>query len=256
MNLGKTERSESSSSLSDIRPLEKIDRSSLRDQVLTSIRNAIITGKLKASDKISEVELSEQLGVSRTPVREAIRTLELHGFIEVHPKNGTYIASFDSEELQDGLHVRVALEELALKQALERMNSSEWQRHCDHLERLIQSMFAAADELDPVSDIELDMEFHTLMMDAAQNRILSRSWKLSGASNFIWSLEHVLYPHTKNELSEHANRHVSLLKVLRSRNLEACLDALRHHILRKIHDIQILGAEPDPQKTLHEENSA
>ena len=126
------------------------------------------------------------------------------------------------------------------------MNSSGWQRHCDHLERLIQSMFAAADELDPVSDIEIDMEFHTLMMDAAQNRILSRSWKLSGASNFIWSLEHVLYPHTKNELSEHANRHVSLLEVLRSRNLEACLDALRHHILRKINDIQILGAEPDP----------
>ena len=69
MNLGKTERSESSSSLSDIRPLEKIDRSSLRDQVLTSIRNAIITGKLKASDKISEVELSEQLGGKGTYVR-------------------------------------------------------------------------------------------------------------------------------------------------------------------------------------------
>ena len=108
MNLGKTESSESSSPLSNIRPLEKIDRSSLRDQVLTSIRNAIITGKLKASDKISEVELSEQLGVSRTPVREALRTLELHGFIAVHPNNGTYIASFDAEEIQDGLHVRVA----------------------------------------------------------------------------------------------------------------------------------------------------
>jgi DNA-binding GntR family transcriptional regulator len=238
MNPGKTEKSEGNYPLSNIRPLEKIDRSSLRDLVLTSIRNAIIIGKLKASDKISEVELSEQLGVSRTPVREAIRTLELHGFIEVHPKNGTYISSFDSDELQDGLHVRVALEDLALKQALERMNSRDWQRHCDRLESLIERMYAAADELDPVEDIELDMEFHTLMMDAAQNRILSRSWKLSGASNFIWSLEHVLYPHTKNELREHAKRHVSLLEVLRDRKSEECIAALRHHILRKINDIQ------------------
>jgi DNA-binding GntR family transcriptional regulator len=128
------------------------------------------------------------------------------------------------------------------------MNSRDWQKHCDHLERLIQSMFSAADELDPVSDIELDMEFHTLMMDAAQNRILSRSWKLSGASNFIWSLEHVLYPHTKNELNEHAKRHVSLLEVLRGGNLEACLDAIRHHILRKINDIQTVGNEHALQK--------
>ena len=239
MNHGKTERSESNYPLSNIRPLKKLDRSSLRDQVLTSIRNAIIIGKLKASDKISEVELSEQLGVSRTPVREAIRTLELHGFIEVHPKNGTYISSFDSEELEDGLQVRVALEELALKQALERMNLRDWQRHCDHLEGLIERMFDAADELDHVEDIELDMEFHTFMMDAAHNRILSRSWKLSGASNFIWSLEHVLYPHTKNELREHAKRHVSLLEILRGRSLEECIDALRHHILRKINDILI-----------------
>jgi DNA-binding GntR family transcriptional regulator len=94
-----------------------IDRTRLRDQILESIRNAIITGKFKAAEKLLEAELSEQLRVSRTPVREAIRMLEMQGFIEVHPKNGTLITSFDSRELQDGLHVWVALEELALKEA-------------------------------------------------------------------------------------------------------------------------------------------
>ncbi len=129
-------------------------------------------------------------------MREANRILELHGFIEVHPKNGTYVASFDSEELKDGLHVCVALEELALKQALERMNSQDWGRHCDHLASLIQSVFAAADEMAPAVDIELVMKFHTFMMDAAQNRILSRRWKLSGVSNLIWSLKYVFF-HTQ-----------------------------------------------------------
>lgn len=218
-------------------PLQKIDRTRLRDQILESIRNAIITGKFKAAEKLSEAELSEQLGVSRTPVREAIRMLEMQGFIEVHPKNGTFITSFDSRELQDGLHVRVALEELALKQAHERLSQHDWQEHCDQLDRLIEHMFAAATDADHVSDIELDMEFHALMIDAARNKVLSRNWKLSGASNFIWSLEYRLYPHSPEEITEHARRHQALLSVLRKRELEESLHALRHHILRKISDV-------------------
>ena len=168
------------------------------------------------------------------------KTGELHGFIEVHPKNGTYVASFDSEELKDGLHVCVALEELALKQALERMNSQDWGRHCDHLASLIQSVFAAADEMAPAVDIELVMKFHTFMMDEAQNWILNRRWKLSGVSNLIWSLKYVFFPHTQNELSEHGKRHLSLLEVLRGRSLKTCQNLLRHHILRKVNDIKII----------------
>ena len=113
--------------------LKKIVRIPLRDQILDSIKRAIITGKFRASEKISEEELAEQLGVSRTPIREAIRVLEQQGLVEVIPKDGTYVTSFDSDQIKDGLHVRVALEQLALKQSIERLSDSEWRKHCDYL---------------------------------------------------------------------------------------------------------------------------
>ena len=98
--------------------LKKIVRIPLRDQILDSIKRAIITGKFRASEKISEEELAEQLGVSRTPIREAIRVLEQQGLVEVIPEDGTYVTSFDSDQIKDGLHVRVALEQLALNSPL------------------------------------------------------------------------------------------------------------------------------------------
>ena len=83
--------------------LKKIVRIPLRDQILDSIKRAIITGKFRASEKISEKELAEQLGVSRTPIREAISVLEQQGLVEVIPKDGTYVTSFDSDQIKDGL---------------------------------------------------------------------------------------------------------------------------------------------------------
>ena len=80
--------------------LKKIVRIPLRDQILDSIKRAIITGKFKASEKISEEELAEQLGVSRTPIREAIRVLEQQGLVEVIPKDGTYVTSFIQTRLK------------------------------------------------------------------------------------------------------------------------------------------------------------
>ena len=216
--------------------LEKISRVSLRDQILIAIRNAIISGEFKASDKLTEQDLSKQLGVSRTPIREAIRVLELQGLVKVQPKNGTFVSRFDSGEIRDGLHVRLALEELALRQSLDRLSAREWRNHCDQLNILLEQMYQAAEISDNVADIELDIEWHTKMIDAAKNKHLSRNWMLTGASNFIWSLEFRLYPHTTNEIIEHADRHKGLLEVLRRRDLEECLFALKQHILRKIKD--------------------
>lgn len=72
--------------------LIKIPQTLLRDQIVNAIRDAIIQGKFKPGEKIPEQELAEQLGVSRTPIREAIRILEQQGLVQPRPKNGTYIA--------------------------------------------------------------------------------------------------------------------------------------------------------------------
>jgi DNA-binding GntR family transcriptional regulator len=217
--------------------LKKIVRIPLRDQILDSIKRAIITGKFRASEKISEEELAEQLGVSRTPIREAIRVLEQQGLVEVIPKDGTYVTSFDSDQIKDGLHVRVALEQLALKQSIERLSDSEWRKHCDHLQDLVDQMLKAAEDFDAEKDAELDIDWHTAIIDASRNQNLSRTWRLTGLSHFIWSIEYRLYPLNQNDLLSHHERHQKLLNVFIEKNPEKCAKELQHHILRKIQDI-------------------
>ena len=204
---------------------------------MDSIRRAIITGKFKASEKISEEELAAQLGVSRTPIREAIRILEQQGLLEVIPKDGTYVTSFDSEHIKDGLHVRVALELLALKQSMERLSKSEWENHCYKLKDLLDSMFDAAQNKDAERDAELDIEWHTTIIDASRNQNLSRTWRLTGLSHFIWSLEYRLYPLNRDDLLKHFERHKKLLKIFIEKDPEQCTKELQYHIIRKILDI-------------------
>ena len=209
--------------------LKRISRITLRDQVLDSIRKAIIGGQFKASEKIPEEDLASQLGVSRTPIREAIRMLEQQGIVQVRPKEGTYIASFGSEEVKDGLQVRLVLEQLALRQSIERLSSHEWSEHCGRLQKLLDSMFDAAEKMDAVKSIELDIEWHTRMVDASRNQSLSRIWRLTGLSNFIWSLEYRQYPVSSDQLKAYAESHEGLLSVLRTGDQCACAEAIRLH---------------------------
>jgi len=102
--------------------LSKIQRTSLREQVVTAIRDATIQGRFKAGEKVPEEELAEQLGVSRTPIREAIRILEQQGLVAARPKNGTYISALNREEIRDSLQVRATLEEFAVRNAIERLD--------------------------------------------------------------------------------------------------------------------------------------
>jgi len=167
----------------------------------------------------------------------AIRVLEQQGLVEVIPKDGTYVTSFDSDQIKDGLHVRVALEQLALKQSIERLSDSEWRKHCDHLQDLVDQMLKAAKDFDAEKDAELDIDWHTAIIDASRNQNLSRTWRLTGLSHFIWSIEYRLYPLNQNDLLSHHERHQKLLDVFIEKNPENFAKELQHHILRKIQDI-------------------
>src|SRR6202050_5101369 len=85
--------------------LQPVKREALRDQVVKAIRDAIIQGRLRPGEKVPEGDLAQQLTVSRTPIREAIRVLEGQGLVEVNPKRGTYIAMPDRADAADGLAV-------------------------------------------------------------------------------------------------------------------------------------------------------
>ena len=217
--------------------LAPLSRKNLSEQIIDAIRDAIVEGRFRPGDKIPEADLAEQLGVSRTPIREAFKLLEQQGLIEIRPKNGTFVASMNRAEAEDGLHVRAALEVLAVRQALERLSTQEWVQLCGRYDTMLEDAWRAAATSDAVAGIEFDIAWHTLLVEAAQNQALARTWSMAGLSNLIWSFEFDLYPLDDVSFKSWVLRHVEFLDVLRGRDPDACEEAVRSHILIKVDDV-------------------
>ena len=95
----------------------------LRDVVFHTLRQAILRGELKPGERLMEIKLANKLGVSRTPIREAIRKLELEGLVLIIPRRGAEVAQITEKSLRDVLEVRRSLEALAVQLACERMQA-------------------------------------------------------------------------------------------------------------------------------------
>ena len=102
----------------------------LRDVVFNTLRQAILTGELKPGERLMEIHLADRLGVSRTPIREAIRKLELEGLVVMIPRKGAQVARITEKNLKDVLEVRRALDMLAVRLACDRMDEEGLRRIC------------------------------------------------------------------------------------------------------------------------------
>ena len=97
----------------------------LRDVVFNTLRQAILTGELKPGERLMEIHLANKLGVSRTPIREAIRKLELEGLVTMIPRRGAEVAQITGKSLKDVLEVRRSLDALCAELACERISDAE-----------------------------------------------------------------------------------------------------------------------------------
>lgn len=137
----------------------------LRDVVFQTLRQAILYGELKPGERLMEVHLAERLGVSRTPIREAIRKLELEGLVVMIPRRGAVVASITEKDLKDVLEVRRTLEILACEVACERITPE-----------LLEELKTAGEEfgcLKETEDVnrlaEADVRFHEIIYAATGN---------------------------------------------------------------------------------------
>ncbi|WP_058485860.1 GntR family transcriptional regulator [Defluviitalea phaphyphila] len=140
----------------------------LRDVVFNTLRKAILSGDLKPGERLMEKQLAEKMGVSRTPVREAIRKLELEGFVVMIPRKGAQVAEITEKDIQDVLEVRGALEALAVKLACSKMSKENLQE----LEKAMKGFADAADKEDINGMIEKDVEFHDIIFKSTKNEKL------------------------------------------------------------------------------------
>ena len=137
----------------------------LRDVVFNTLRQAILRGELKPGERLMEIQLANKLGVSRTPIREAIRKLELEGLVLMIPRKGAEVAKITEKNMLDVLEVRRALEELAVKLACERITEEEIQELKDAADAFQKTL----SEKDITKIAEADEAFHDVIFKSTGN---------------------------------------------------------------------------------------
>ena len=148
----------------------------LRDVVFENLRGAIVESKLKPGQRLMEVQLAEQLGVSRTPVREAIRKLELEGLVVMIPRKGAYVANMSLKDVIDVLEIRASLEGLAASLAAERITDEDIKK----LESIVEEFNDSINESDVEALLRKDVEFHECIFKSTNNK------KLHQLINSLW----------------------------------------------------------------------
>ena len=142
----------------------------LRDVVFNTLRQAIRRGELKPGERLMEIQLANKLGVSRTPVREAIRKLELEGLVLMIPRKGAEVADISEKSLKDVLEVREALEELAARLACDKITKEGINR----LKEAAQDFRSALKSNDITQMAEADVRFHDVICNATENQKLGQ----------------------------------------------------------------------------------
>ncbi|MBE5883819.1 MAG: GntR family transcriptional regulator [Lachnospiraceae bacterium] len=140
----------------------------LRDVVFNTLRQAILTGDLKPGERLMEIHLANKLGVSRTPIREAIRKLELEGLVTMIPRRGAEVAQITEKSMNDVLEVRRAMDALCVELACERISEEE----LDKLKLACEGFEQAVKTKDAKKIAQADVALHDIIVQATGNQRL------------------------------------------------------------------------------------
>jgi DNA-binding GntR family transcriptional regulator len=197
-------------------------RTVMREQIKELIIQRILEGTYKPGDRVVELQLVQELGVSQAPVREALRDLEAMRFIETEPYRGARVREVSHEELTESYPVRAALEELAGQLATPRADDEM----LSLLEAEMQNMLTSAREHDQHGLLVHDARFHEIIVEAAGNTVLLESW--SGLRIEAYTLVSVIK--SKLDLVAIANAHLPILESFRQRDADLTGKVMREHI--------------------------
>lgn len=195
----------------------------LREVVFTTLRQAILKGELLPGERLMEISLANKLGVSRTPIREAIRKLELEGLVVMIPRKGAHVAHITEQELNDVLEVRRGLEELAIEKACERITEEE----LDRLEEAAQVFSGLVDSDNLVALAEADVRFHDVIYDATHNRRLVQILNNLREQMYRYRMEYLKDADSRKLLDE---EHKEICMAIRENNCQKANDYICQHI--------------------------
>lgn len=203
--------------------LEMNDYLPLRDVVFETLRKAILKGKLKPGERLMELTLANKLGVSRTPIREAIRKLELEGLVVMIPRKGAQVAKITEKDLNDVLEVRRGLEELSISMACERIT----QKALEELEEASRDFEEAVKGGDVTALAEADVRFHDIIYSATDNRRLNQIVNNLREQMFRYRIEYLKEEDYRQQL---VREHNAICKAIREQDFDRAKHLVCLHI--------------------------
>ena len=195
----------------------------LRDVVFITLRQAILKGELAPGERLMEIRLANMLGVSRTPIREAIRKLELEGLVVMIPRRGAEVAGISEKSLRDVLEVRRSLEELAMDLAVQRMGSGQM----EELEKAQKEFVEAISASDLIRIAQADENFHDVIYAGTENEKLVQMLNNLRDQMYRYRLEYIKDTGKRQILKV---EHERMMDALRHRDREKAKWTAREHI--------------------------
>jgi DNA-binding GntR family transcriptional regulator len=197
----------------------------LREEIRERLIDDILSGRLAPGTRIVETRLAQEFGVSQAPVREALRDLELFGFVTSSPFRGTQVKEISPEDLLEIYPIRAALEAVGARAAATRIDDKTLAR----LQALIDTMREAAAKADHRAHVDADYAFHEVIINASGNRMLQHVWQTMRLATTTF-VTHSMTQLTHRTLQEIGERHVPVLDALRTRDPNLAEAAMRRHI--------------------------
>lgn len=195
----------------------------LRDVVFQTLRGAILRGELKPGERLMELQLAAKLGVSRTPIREAIRMLEQEGLAVTIPRKGAEVAKMTEKDMEDVLQIRTVLEDLAMRLCCEKITASE-------LEELREAMDDFEEKTkgnDVVETARADVKFHEVLYKSSDNPKLIALLNNLREQMYRYRVEYLKDKTTHSRLIE---EHRQIYHALKEKNEERATHYVAEHL--------------------------
>lgn len=195
----------------------------LRDVVFNTLRQAILRGEMEPGERLMEIQLAQKLGVSRTPIREAIRKLELEGLVIMIPRKGAEVAHITEKDMKDVLEVRSTLEELVVELAIKNVTEEK----LDELKAANKVFESAVVSKDVVNIVEADVKFHDILYSMTNNARLIQIINNLREQMYRYRLEYVKDARTHSIL---ISEHNDIIKQIREKNVSVAKTVIHQHI--------------------------
>lgn len=209
-----------------ISTIDGIHRRYLHDEVAERIRELVLSGELEPNSRVNELELAERFGISRTPLREAIKILATEGMLELLPNRGARVAAINEAEIDEMLEVIAGLEANAARLLAGRITDSE----IADIAEIHEAMIEAYEKRDEARYFTLNRQIHEAMMRAARNATLAQIY--AGLSSRIQRFRYAAHK-TPEQWQRAIDEHEEMLRLMMTRDGEKLATLMETHILGK-----------------------